>query len=135
MTNPEEYKAAAPTTKDDVIGYKKPPKRCQFKPGQSGNPKGRPKGSVSRGKIFEKQMNTKVPILMNGKRIALPYRDLIMLSTIRLAAKGSVPHIKLVEALAEKYDSDRPQDFEKEIRIVFVKPPVYPPDDELGAPS
>ena len=25
------------------VGYKKPPKNTQFKPGQSGNPKGRPK--------------------------------------------------------------------------------------------
>lgn len=29
--------------KDYEIGYKKPPKHTQFKPGQSGNPKGRPK--------------------------------------------------------------------------------------------
>ena len=25
------------------VGYKKPPRKNQFKPGQSGNPKGRPK--------------------------------------------------------------------------------------------
>jgi len=30
---------------DDDVGYGKPPKRHQFKPGQSGNPKGRAKGS------------------------------------------------------------------------------------------
>lgn len=28
---------------DDRIGYKKPPKKTQFKKGKSGNPKGRPK--------------------------------------------------------------------------------------------
>ena len=29
---------------DYEVGYKKPPKSTQFQPGQSGNPKGRPKG-------------------------------------------------------------------------------------------
>ena len=32
------------TNRDDV-GYRKPPKSHQFKPGESGNPRGRPKGS------------------------------------------------------------------------------------------
>ena len=31
------------TNKDYEVGYKKPPKEYQFKPGVSGNPKGRPK--------------------------------------------------------------------------------------------
>jgi hypothetical protein len=29
--------------KTDDVGFRKPPKRTQFKPGQSGNPKGRPR--------------------------------------------------------------------------------------------
>ena len=32
---------------DYEVGYGRPPKRTQFKPGQSGNPKGRPRRSVS----------------------------------------------------------------------------------------
>ncbi|GAA6164002.1 hypothetical protein NBRC116590_17060 [Pelagimonas sp. KU-00592-HH] len=33
-------------TDDDSVGYGKPPKEHQWKPGQSGNPKGRPKNST-----------------------------------------------------------------------------------------
>jgi hypothetical protein len=31
---------------DETVGYKRPPKHGQFKPGKSGNPRGRPKGSA-----------------------------------------------------------------------------------------
>lgn len=31
---------------DDRVGYKRPPKGGQFKPGKSGNPRGRPKASA-----------------------------------------------------------------------------------------
>ena len=33
---------------DYEVGYGKPPKSRQWKPGQSGNPKGRPKGARNR---------------------------------------------------------------------------------------
>ena len=33
--------------RDYEVGDRRPPKHSQFKPGVSGNPKGRPKGSVN----------------------------------------------------------------------------------------
>ena len=32
---------------EDAVGYKRPPKNGQFKPGKSGNPRGRPRGSAN----------------------------------------------------------------------------------------
>jgi len=34
-------------TEDDRVGYKKPPLHSRFQKGQSGNPRGRPKGKVN----------------------------------------------------------------------------------------
>ena len=52
---------------DDEVGYCRPPKRTQFKPGQSGNPRGRPKGS--RNFATEVQEAHMIPVrVMQGKR-------------------------------------------------------------------
>ncbi len=42
----DDYHAERPW--DPEVGYCRPPKATQFKPGQSGNPKGRPKGAKTR---------------------------------------------------------------------------------------
>ena len=34
-------------SEEEKIGYRKPPTKTRFKPGQSGNPNGRPRGSVN----------------------------------------------------------------------------------------
>lgn len=53
------------STRDDdayEVGYKKPPKRTQFKKGQSGNLKGRPKGSRNIATLLEEALFRKVAI-------------------------------------------------------------------------
>ena len=49
------------------VGKGKPPKKHQFKPGQSGNPKGRPKGSKNVHHILSKILDEKITITDAGK--------------------------------------------------------------------
>lgn len=54
--------------KDDKVGYGNPPKHAQFKPGQSGNPRGRPKGGRNLKTEMKEVLNAPVAITVDGKR-------------------------------------------------------------------
>ena len=49
------------------IGYGKPPKATQFKPGYSGNKKGRPKGSRNFQNDLKQVLNSKTVVTLDGK--------------------------------------------------------------------
>lgn len=81
---------------DDMVGYKKPPRRTQFKPGQSGNPKGRPKKTSTVAGAFSKLVNKRVMITMGDKVQKVPVLDAIAMKHISKAANGDHKSTALV---------------------------------------
>lgn len=67
---------------DGRVGYGKPPKKHQFKPGQSGNPRGRPKGARGLKTDMREELDTKVHLTENGKRKSVRSQRM-MLKTLR----------------------------------------------------
>lgn len=70
------------------IGYKKPPRHTQFKPGQSGNIKGRPKGAKNFATVFEEELRASIEVTENGKRKRISKRQAIAKQHINKAVAG-----------------------------------------------
>ena len=86
------------------VGYKKPPEETRFKKGQSGNPKGRPKGSQNLRTIFLAESDTKVSITENGKTRAASKREIVMKTVINKAAKGDAKAAAIFLKLDERFN-------------------------------
>lgn len=72
------------------IGYGKPPMHTRFKPGQSGNVKGRPRESKNLTTTMTKELNQKVTISENGRRKKITMREAITKQALNKAA-GAIP--------------------------------------------
>src|SRR5271165_916150 len=71
-----------------TVGYKKPPRHTQFKPGQSGNVKGRPKGAKNFATVFQEELCVPIEVTENGKRKRISKRQAIAKQHINKAVAG-----------------------------------------------
>jgi hypothetical protein len=77
------------------VGKGKPPKRTQWKPGESGNPRGSSKKKrrpqeMDLPELVRSFANEKIPVTSGGKTIMLPKKDTIILRLINDAIEGPV---------------------------------------------
>lgn len=53
----------------ETVGYKRPPTKTQFKPGKSGNPRGRPRRKVNMSESLHKALDDKIVVTGPGKTV------------------------------------------------------------------
>ncbi len=111
------------TKKNDTtgsVGFGRPPIEHQFKTGRSGNPKGRPKGSVNFSTEVNRMLNMPVPIERDGKRQKV---STLLASLLRLRDNGiNKGQIRAIDRILElaMLGSAEPQD-DGEMSVLAAK--------------
>jgi hypothetical protein len=81
---------------DEKVGYGRPPKKHRFKKGQSGNPRGRPKGSENEASILLKLLRRKIALQDNGKPMKVSAMEAVLLRNLSNALKGDIQAAKFL---------------------------------------
>jgi Family of unknown function (DUF5681) len=77
-------------TSDNAVGYRRPPVAHQFKKGQSGNPNGRRKGSVSAVSHVAQALNEFVVVQEKGERRSLSKLAVAAKQLVNKAVSGDL---------------------------------------------
>lgn len=84
---------------DEPIGYKRPPKKHQFQPGRSGNPKGRPRGAKGLRQILQGEFSQRMRIMEGDKPLKVSKLQLIVKRELEKAMAGNQRAIEHVISL------------------------------------
>lgn len=95
------------------VGYGKPPKHTRFKPGQSGNPKGRKPGSKNVMTLLEQTLFDTVKVRENGKVRRVPAIHACLLNLRNQAIKSDPKALDRFIRLATLFQSAQPESSSK----------------------
>jgi len=91
------------------VGYGKPPMHTRFKPGQSGNPKGRKPGSKNVMTLLEQTLFDTVKVRENGKLRRVPAIQACLLNLRNQAIKGDPRALDRFIRLASLHHGAQPE--------------------------
>jgi len=82
-----------------AVGYGKPPKNSRFEPGRSGNPRGRPRGSLNLATILERELREKVTVDEGGQKKTMTNMEAAAKQLVNKATAGDLKAIQFLVAL------------------------------------
>ena len=88
------------------VGYGRPPKHTRFKPGQSGNPNGRPKGVRNFGTDLKATLNAPVRLMRDGRPRKVSTQEAMLLRLREKALGGEARALDRLLLLAQAYNNE-----------------------------
>jgi hypothetical protein len=110
---------------EERVGYANPPKPTRFKPGQSGNPNGRPKGSQGRKTMVERVLFEMHDVVEGGEPKPRSTLELIVLMLRNRSFEGDPQAFKAFEDLEARVG---PREAKKQGGLL-VLPEVLSPEE------
>ncbi len=89
------------------VGYRSPPEATRFQKGVSGNPRGRPKGSLNVATVLMKTLREKVVINENGRRRTVTKLEAALKQLVDQAAAGDLPALRHLTTLAHDAEAQQ----------------------------
>jgi hypothetical protein len=98
--------ADRPRTRKYTVGKGRPPVATRFKPGRSGNPKGRPKGSKNAQGLAKAELSRKVVVTVNGRKKSMTVAEIASRRLGDKAMTGDAKAFSFLIAIAGVGGSD-----------------------------
>ena len=96
-----------PDDDDDYeVGYARPPRHSRFVKGQSGNPRGRPRGAENIKTLLDEALNERVVVTDHGGRRKVSKRKAFITQIVNGGAKGNFRAVPILLAMLKDFESD-----------------------------
>jgi hypothetical protein len=105
----EAEPAAAEPTADYAVGYGRPPVATRFRPGRSGNPRGRPKRARNLAAVVAAALGEQVAVNENGRRRLITKLEAAVKQLVNRAAAGETRVTQLLLALVQAHEARPPR--------------------------
>src|SRR5262249_11985804 len=96
--------------RDYPVGYGKPPRHTQFKPGQSGHPSGRPKHAKNFATALHQELQATVRVTEDGRRRKLSKQELLakrlVNKAVELNPKFAALLVSLIPAVQKQMEPE-----------------------------
>ena len=85
-----------PPEAEEKVGYCRPPRMTRFKPGQSGNPLGRPRKPKPIQDLLATELRRTLVIRENDREQKLPKLEIVVKRLVNDAIQGNHPAVRLL---------------------------------------